>query len=44
MWTKIGLLQQGQSDMDLHLLPKRLQIFQQTTKAYNFVCDVRLKG
>ena len=25
-----------QSDLDLHILSKRLQIFQQTTKAYDF--------
>ena len=33
-----------QSYMDLHCLPKRLKIFQQTTKAYDFfvICALRL--
>ena len=36
MWTQVRLLLQEQSDLDLHCLSKRLQIFQQTTKAYSF--------
>ena len=34
-----------QSDLNLHCLSKMLQIFQQTTKAYNFfvICVLGLK-
>ena len=35
MRTQIRLLIQEQSDLDLHCLSKRLQIFQQATKAYD---------
>ena len=39
MWTNIRLLLKEQSDPELHCLLKRLQIFQQTTKAYDFCAD-----
>ena len=41
MWTQIRAVQ---SDLDLHCLLKRLQIFQQMTKAYNFfmICAFRV--
>ena len=44
MWTQIRLRLWEQSDQDLHCLSKRLQIFQQMTKAYNFfvICALRV--
>ena len=44
MWTQIRLLLQEQSDLDLHCLSKRLQIFQETTKTYDFfvICALRV--
>ena len=32
--------QNAPTDLDLHCLSKRLQLFQQTTKAYDFFCDM----
>ena len=44
MGAQIRLILQEQSDLDLHCLSKRLQIFQQTTKAYDFfvICALRV--
>ena len=35
MWTQISVLLPEQSDLNLHYLSKRLQLFKQTTKAYD---------
>ena len=42
-WLTSRGKQCGPSDLDLHCLSKRLQIFQQTTKAYNFFVIFALK-
>ena len=39
-WIQIRLLLQEQSNLDQHCLSKRLQIFQQMTKAFLVICTL----